>query len=225
MARKTVWLLAGVLWCSAWLCAPVAQATSTNTAHAALLDFALWVARVAANEGAFVNRPEAALVWQTARSSAKTTEKRAAWLAKHSPRVHGSRPCKVGNCCWTPNLTRSDAMPDGIALGRHPLDVWNIRVAPIWRDTLRYVDWMVLGDRTSEDPCPITPKTWGCEADRKRALREGLYPIGCRGTLDDGFTYAKHCWQGSSGWACDKRFEPSVQTDGPGALWASYARR
>ena len=213
--KTTTGWLAGALYALLLVAAPVVHGGAVRG-----VDLALWVARVAVNEGAFKNRPEAALVWQTARSSGRTTEKRAAWLAKHSPRVHGSRPCVRGNCFWTPNLTRSAAMPDGLKI---PLDYWTVRVSPLLVDTLRYVDWMVSGDRTSEDPCPITPKTWGCEADRKRAMLEGLYPIGCRGTLDDGFTYEKHCWSSERRWLCDKRFEPSVQTDGPSVLWASVA--
>jgi hypothetical protein len=221
MVRKALWLLAVLWWCVFWWCAPPVRAMAAPAAAELqrLLDFSVWVARVSANEGALKNRPEVALVWQTARSSARTTEKRAAWLAKHSPRVHGTRPCKVGNCFWTPNLTRSAAMPDGL---RIPVDYWTVKVAPLWVDTLRYSDWLVLGNRTSDDPCHVTPKTWGCEQDRARALREGLYPIGCTRTLDDGFTYAKYCWSGGR-WVCDPRFEPGIQSDRPSDVWQSLA--
>lgn len=180
------------------------RAASAGNDEAKLLQLSLWVARVAVNEGALRNRPEAALVWQTVRSSSATSTGRAEWLARHSPRVHGSRPCKAGNCFWTPNLTRGSALPLGLTL---PVDFWHARIAPLWRDTLAYVDWLVLGDRKTDDPCHVTPRTWGCEQDRDRAIRQGLYPIGCKDTLDDGFTLASACWSEGQ-WVCDARFRP-----------------
>jgi hypothetical protein len=167
---------------------------------------ALQVARVATNEGALQRRAQAALVWQTTRESAKTTEKRAEWLAKHSPRVHGTRPCRGGNCVWTPHLDRSGALPPGLGM---PLQQWKILVQPVWLDTLAYVEWLVRGERKRDDPCRIQPKTWGCEADREGALKRGLFPIGCANTLDDGFTLEKYCWRDGA-WVCDVRFQPVV---------------
>jgi len=168
-------------------------------------DLALQVARVATNEGALKRRAQAALVWQTTRESASTTAKRAEWLAKHSPRVHLTRPCRSGNCSWTPYLERSSALPPGLKI---PLDYWQIFVAPVWLDTLAYVDWLVRGERKVDDPCPLRPQTWGCEADRAGAMKRGLYPIGCIDTLDDGFTTEKHCWSGEA-WLCDPRYKPA----------------
>ena len=212
MARNVVWIMVGLFWAWLWCSTPTARAGGAAEAQelAARYELALWVARVAANEGALKNRPEAALVWQTTRTNGKDTTRRTDWLARHSPRVHGTRPCGGGNCMWSANLTREAALPAGLLLR---LDQWEIRVAPLWLDTLRYVDWMVLGDRTSEDPCHVPPRTWGCELDRARALTKGLYPIGCRGTSDDGYTYAKNCWQGARGWVCDPLFEPAAQTE------------
>lgn len=193
-------------------CNVSAQPSQTS---AAIDDLVLRVARVATNEGALKHRYEAALVWQTTRNSGSTTSKRTSWLRRHSPRVNGGRPCKVGNCFWTPNLERNGNLPAGLVLD---LDYWQARVAPIWLDTVRYVDWMVRGDRASEDPCHVQPRTWGCEADRRRALVEGLYPIGCRRPTgaDDGFALAKDCWRGA--WVCDPRFEPVIQSVQPSAL-------
>lgn len=193
-----LWLIG--LWIWLWVVASPAHAE-----HSELSDLVLWVARVSTNEGAFQNRTEAALVWQATRNSGKNTAKRARWLRKHSPRVHGDRECKRGNCFWTPNLLRDESKPVGLNI---PTDEWLVDIAPLWRDTFKYVDWMVRGNRSSEDPCHVVPKTWGCAEDLKRALREGLFPIGCHDTPDDGFTYEKYCWQGSA-WVCDPKYRPS----------------
>jgi hypothetical protein len=201
-----------------WPCDPVTAAPRRERQERS--ELALWVARVSANEGALKNRRQAALVWQTTRNAAPTTAKRADWLSRHSPRVHGLRACGAGNCRWTPELQRSEEQPLSLGL---PLDQWMLRVLPIWHDTLAYVDWLVQGDRRTEDPCPITPRTWGCELDRPRALSRGLYPIGCYGTSDDGYAYAKDCFRGGV-WACDPRFEPAVQTENT-ELWSSVAIR
>jgi hypothetical protein len=209
-----VWVLASLP------CDPVPVVAALRSEHTERRELALWVARVSANEGALKNRREAALVWQTTRNAAPTTLKRAGWLSRHSPRVHGSRPCPHGNCRWTPELQRGEEQPPSLIL---PWDQWLLRVLPLWHDTLAYVDWLVQGDLSSEDPCPVTPRTWGCERDRPRALSRGLYPIGCYGTVDDGFAYAKDCFRGGV-WACDPRFEPEVQTQ-PTELWSSVAIR
>ncbi len=215
MVRRVVFALVFVAWLlvvSKLLAQPLSAA-----------DLVLQTARVSANEGAFKYRYEAALVWQTTRNSAKTDAKRLAWLLRHSARVGGTRPCKVGNCFWTPNLERSAVLPAGLNI---PADFWAVRVAPIWLDTLRYVTWMVTGERTSEDPCPVQPRTWGCEADRARALREGLYPVGCRrpaADADDGYALAKDCWRGR--WLCDPRWEPAIQSEPPSMYDTSIALR
>ncbi len=201
---------------------PRVRAQQMPPSASTLSELALRVARVAVNEGAFKHRYEAALVWQTTRNNGVNTSKRLSWLKRHSPRVNGTRECKVGNCFWTPNLERSTTLPAGLVL---PLDYWTLRVAPIWTDTLRYVDWMVTGDRATEDPCHVQPRTWGCEADRKRALAQGLYPVGCRRPkgADDGFAQARDCWRGR--WLCDPRFEPSIESEPPSPLDMSIARR
>jgi hypothetical protein len=87
-------------------------------------------------------------------------------------------------------------------------DLWELRVAPTWISILAYVDWLVRGERKSDDPCAVRPRTWGCEEDRARAISEGLYPIGCVDTLNDGFTYERDCWSGDV-WLCDARFKPA----------------
>jgi len=211
---------------SIWLmlpCSPIPVAAAPRDAlreDALREELALWVARVAANEGALKARSQAALVWQTTRNAAPTTEKRSEWLSKHSPRVHGRRACRAGNCRWTPALQRGEEQPEALGL---PADYWTLKVLPLWLDTLTYVDWMVQGERDSEDPCHITPRTWGCEMDRPLALSRGLYPIGCADTKDDGFAYARDCYR-SGVWACDPRFEPETQTQWS-ELWSSVATR
>ena len=208
MQRATVtWFLA-LLWLGFWFFV-ILTAPTAHAEHLTEPDLALFVARVSANEGSFVSRKEAALVWQTTRSSAKTDAKRFEWLGRHSPRVGGTQVCKSGNCFWTPNLSRAGFLPVGLDIKQ---DMWDRRVAPLWLDTLRYVDWMVQGGRKSEDPCPVTPTTWGGPMDRRGALTRGLIPIGCRGTLNDGYTYAKHCWSAGS-WLCDPSVEPAVVSE------------
>jgi hypothetical protein len=180
-------------------------------------DLVLWIARLATNEGAFKNRHEAALVWQTVRESAPTLDGRRRWLQEHSPRVHLLRPCLSGNCLWTPHLQPNGAFPDGLVLEiENPIGFWNAKLAPVWLDTLEYVRWLVEGERASDDPCHIPPRTWGCEGDRESAIRErDLYPIGCHRPFgdksDDGFTRRVDCYRDGV-WSCDPRFAPVIES-------------
>jgi hypothetical protein len=233
MSRKNLLLLLTfvVLWIAfaPWCLAPKSARSQELPTESAINELILRVARTAVNEGAFKHRNEAALVWQTVRSSTarvrsadplKITKRRIEWLSQHSARVNGRRPCLGGNCMWTPNLERDGALPAGLVIDA---DYWRVRVAPLWLDTLRYVDWMVRGERESEDPCHVSPRTWGCEADRAGALARGLYPIGCRRPRggDDGFAYAKDCWRGR--WLCDPLYEPAVTSEPPSPLDMSIA--
>jgi hypothetical protein len=100
-------------------------------------------------------------------------------------------------------------------LGRHLLqppalsiraDLWELRVMPVWEDTLRYADYLVRGGRYNR-PCHVPPRTWGGPMDVRRAVRRGLYPIGCAGTANDGFATADVCRRDGR-WLCDPRFDP-----------------
>lgn len=181
------------------------------------VDLGLMVAKTAANEGALRYRSTTALVWQVVRENSKddSVEERADFLLRHSPRANGVKLCHVSNCLWTPQLNRQGTQPPGLVLRA---DVWALKVQPIWFDTLRYADWLVLGNRKSDDPCRIKPRTWGGPMDREAAMKRGLYPIGCDGgagctrdTCNDGFTFYERCWQDGL-WVCDPAVEPVLQS-------------
>jgi hypothetical protein len=211
LSKFTVAVLFCTLVCAA---ARPLEATAQHQ-NTTLQSLALSVARVAVNEGALARRADAALVWQVTRNASPTPAGRAAWLASHSARVLGDRPCLRGNCFWTRHLNRAGTAPAGL-----PTE-WTSRTARRWLDVLAYVDWLVEGDHTTDDPCPITPKTWGCAADRAHAQREGLYPIGCSGTLNDGYTSAKHCTLDGR-WICAPKL-PAAATPATRVLSASQA--
>lgn len=178
-------------------------------------DLALQIARVSANEGALRYRVTTALVWQVVRQNGgNTLSKMASFLRRHSPRVHGQRVCRIGNCFWTPNLGRNDNKPAGLVLRN---DFWHIRILPFWRDALSYADWLVSGQRKSDDPCSVQPQTWGGPMDRAGAIKRGLYPIGCRSmdacttdSCNDGFTTYARCWENGA-WVCDPSAEPRLK--------------
>lgn len=180
------------------------------------VDLGLMVAKTAGNEGALRYRSTTALVWQVVRENGgDSVEERADFLLRHSPRANGVKPCQSGNCLWSPQLNREGTQPPGLVLRA---DVWALRVQPIWLDTLRYADWLVEGNRKSEDPCPIKPRTWGGPMDREAAMKRGLYPIGCDGgagcsrdLCNDGFTFYERCWQDGL-WVCDPAVEPVLQS-------------
>lgn len=200
---KTLGFLGVGLFCA--LHATVASGLQTP-------DLALQIARVSANEGALRYRVTTALVWQVVRQNGgKSIAKMTQFLAKHSPRVHGTKACRIGNCFWTPNLTRTDAKPIGLVVKD---DYWRVAVLPFWKDALAYADWLVAGRRSSDDPCKVKPQTWGGPMDRSAAIRQGLYPIGCRSmdscttnSCNDGFTMYAHCWSNKR-WVCDPALEP-----------------
>jgi hypothetical protein len=132
------------------------------------VDLGLMVARTAANEGAFKYRSTTALVWQVVRvNGGKTNDTRADFLARHSPKANGFKPCHVSNCLWSHQ---------------------------------------------------IPPRTWGGPMDRDKAIKRGLYPIGCYGGAEcsqnlcnDGFTWYAQCWRDGL-WVCDPSVEPVVQS-------------
>ena len=192
-------------------------------------DLALQVARVAANEGAFRHRVTTALVWQVVRENGgKTNASKLRFLNRHSQRVGGTKRCYSGNCFWTPFLARNSEQPQGLILRE---DYWQLHVAPVWRDTLAYADWLVRGQRKQDDPCPVKPRTWGGPMDREGALREGLYPIGCRGSqrctkasCNDGYTTYNGCWKNGQ-WSCERDLEPEIVCEQPPPVVQALALR
>ncbi len=162
----------------------------------------LFVAKVAANEGALHNHADAALIWQTTRVNGdKARDGRLGWLRRHSKRVAGIEPCLRGNCFWTPRLTRSSRMPRGFV---PDAKWWRDDTAAAWTALLGFVDSLVLNDRRDADPCAaVEPRTWGSlELDLEGAMNRGLYPIGCgREVLNDGFAEAATCMPNAT-WLC-----------------------
>jgi len=166
-----------------------------HLASASKPDLALAVAKVAANEGALWNFYDTSLIWQVVEGHGETDAQRLKWLQKHSGRVLGMKTCTSGNCRWTKQLSKkATSMPAAIASGKGgPKDweaYWRVVMAPRWGFVLRLAEELV-GGRPYGHPCHITPVTWGSMRknmpDERVALRNGLFPIGCEGTLNDGF--------------------------------------
>jgi len=142
---------------------------------------ALAVAKVAANEGGMLRAADVAVVWQTARSHGRTSLQRLRWLRGHSRRVLGTEcePKRHGNCAWTRHLRWGTRRPEG----------WPAQVSwrPLaWLRVLQLSLDLVEG-RTHFEPCPVDPWTWGGRMDVRHAVAVGLVPIGCQGSLNDGF--------------------------------------
>lgn len=147
------------------------------------LELAFRVAKVAANEGALWNLRDTALIWQTVEHRGRDTAARLKWLAKHSPKVHGMRACLRGNCLWSQHLKRNATLPAGLAAG---LEYWEWKLAPKWSDVLLYAEQLVAGD-VVDRPCLSPPDTWGGPGDVENAIAHGLIPLGCEGTLNEGW--------------------------------------
>jgi hypothetical protein len=149
------------------------------------------LAAVAANEGALWSPRDLELIWQTVENRADTAAGRDRWLRQHSGRVLGTRKCRSGNCRWSSQLGRGKTIPAAVAAGK--AGYWRVVVLPRYRELLRRARQLVAG-RPYEKPCHIEPYTWGGVGkpggvdDRPHAADNGLYPIGCEGTLNDGFT-------------------------------------
>jgi len=147
---------------------------------------ALEVAVVAAHEGALDNLEDTALVWQVVSSRADTTQGRLAFLRAHSPRALGIRECNGQNCRWSVELLNApNAHPASVERGW-----WEKVRAPRWREILRYARGLVYGIEVAE-PCSAAPYTWGGAMDVEGAYKDrNLIPLGCVGTLNEGFTHA-----------------------------------
>lgn len=149
-----------------------------STEEEGLID-AVW--RVGLNEGCLLNLRDCALVWQVVEG---WSEPRLPRLRRHSSRVLGLKPCTTGNCRWSRDLSRDASVPAALASGQAAW--WRVVAAPRARAALAYVRKLVRGEIVDR-PCPITPFTWGGPGDVQHAARNGLFPIGCEGTLNDGF--------------------------------------
>jgi hypothetical protein len=147
------------------------------------------LAAVAANEGALQSPRDLELIWQATQFHGDTAEAQDRWLRRHSGRVLGTKTCLEGNCLWSSQLGRGEEVPEAVPAEKR--DYWRVTVLPLYRGLLQRARRLVAGARYRK-PCHIEPRTWGGVGradidDREHAAGEGLYPIGCEGTLNDGF--------------------------------------
>lgn len=147
---------------------------------------ALELAVVAAHEGALDNLRDTALLFQVLESRARTDRGRLALLRAHSPRALGIEPCNGGNCRWSVELLHAPSTtPSSVDAG-----YWRTVRAPQWTLVQRKALGLVYGT-DSDRPCPVAPWSWGGAMDLSGAwLERRLVPLGCEGTLNDGFAFA-----------------------------------
>lgn len=155
------------------------------------------VAVVAAHEGALKNLKDVDLVWQTVQFNGDTDEERLRWLRNHSGRSLGLKPCTENNCTWSTSLGKKTLPASVASLGTVDPAYWKKVTAPRFERVYKRAQELVNG-ATYERPCAIDPHTWGGVGkdplgadDREHAARDGLYPIGCTGVLNDGFAPKK----------------------------------
>jgi hypothetical protein len=123
---------------------------------------ALELAVVAAHEGALDNARDTALVWQVVEARALTTQARLMFL-----RAQPDEPPASLSSAW-----------------------WNATRAPAWMEVRRYASELVYGIELWR-PCPVAPYSWGYAGDLESAwLERRLVPVGCEGTMNEGFTVA-----------------------------------
>jgi len=159
--------------------AGIPQGSATTDAREGLK---LALAKVCVNEAGFSSMADCALIHDASGSTGQSSQTRLNWLNRHSRRVLGDRECgNRRNCQWTRNLTWADTMPEGWDTANE----WHPRH---WAQVRRWAHGLVYGTITLH-PCPNTPQTWGGRMDHERAVNRGLEPLGCVGTLNEGYRY------------------------------------
>jgi hypothetical protein len=96
---------------------------------------------------------------------------------------------KTGDAnAFTAELAQTTTIPASVASGasRQKLAYWQHKVMPKWQTLLVRARQLVNGAQYDK-PCPIKPVTWGGPMDHEIAAANGRFPIGCEGTLNDGF--------------------------------------
>lgn len=146
---------------------------------------ALELAVVAAHEGALDNLRDTALIWQVLESRRTTDRGRLELLRAHSPRALGLAPCAGGNCRWSVELLRNPhATPASVDAA-----YWQRVRAGTWALVMRTAQGLVYGVDTDR-PCASAPFSWGYAGDVDSAWsKRRLVPLGCEGTLNDGFAF------------------------------------
>lgn len=147
---------------------------------------ALELAVVAAHEGALDNLRDTALVWQVVEARARTTHGRLGFLRAHSPRALGYKRCTTSNCVWSVELLHDPNVPPESLSAKW----WNTTRASQWERIRRYAAELVYGVELWR-PCLAAPYSWGYAGDLESAwLERRLVPLGCEGTMNEGFTPA-----------------------------------
>lgn len=184
LSTAAIWWLVFVL--SGLLALAARNAHAQDRFDKRLEQLALEVAVVAAHEGALDNLRDTALVWQVVEARARTTSGRLAFLRSHSGRALGLKPCNEGNCAWSTELLRAPSKtPESVDAG-----YWRAVRAPQWELVQRKALGLVYGT-DADRPCPSAPYTWGGAMDIESAwLKRRLVPMGCHGTLNEGFRVA-----------------------------------
>ena len=163
-----------------------ANPASAGSADQAL---ALALARVAVHEGALHNPRDLDLIWQVTSGQGSTSTERLRWLQAHSPRALGLKPARPRDAnAFTAELVQGLTVPASVASGasRQKLAYWQHKVMPKWQQILERAEKLVAGAQYDK-PCPLPPVTWGGPMDHEAAAADGRFPIGCEGTLNDGF--------------------------------------
>lgn len=165
--------------------APEPMSVQDQLAHA--------VVQVCVNEAGFRRPRDCGLVWQTVarfgrRGAASASERRLAYIRRHSCRVLGQeyclrpRPCPAGrNCQWTQHLTPDDVPPlNWPDNARFP--------TTSWRRARAHVRRLMAG--IEDLPCAGQPITWGGSMDAERAAAQGLVALDCGDTVNTGYARA-----------------------------------
>lgn len=150
--------------------------------HEAAEALALDLARVCVNESGWGSPADCAMIWQTVRRSGRTDEARQAWLRRHSWTLFTEAPVSHGNARWTRDLNAEGERPRNWPSEAPSWEHYEKR----WASVLRYATGLVKG-AIRRRPCPSSVVTWGGEMDSAQALRRGLVPLECEGTINTGY--------------------------------------
>jgi hypothetical protein len=159
----------------------------SNALTKSQLKLALHLAKVSAHEGAIVNPRDIDLVWQVTQNNGETVDRQIKFLEQHSGRAIGTKEPRDGDANkWSREMTYALTVPASIASAN--TGYWKAVTIPRFSKLLDRAKYLVAGG-SYDKPCHIEPKTWGSVLlDSARAAKDGRFPIGCIGTINDGFT-------------------------------------
>jgi hypothetical protein len=162
---------------------------------------ALYVARVAFNEG-MDSESDLAMIWNIARASGDTTQRRIDWLRNHSRCVMGLIPrdaarARRGHCSWTRDLVPDGSRPPGFVECRDANRDGEVDFPCHGRWTRIRARWMAHLERAVEHVagtrvlivCPSTPDTWDGRRWLEDAVARGHVPLDCKYTRNEGYMF------------------------------------